>query len=213
MPVSEAVNDDLVDRATREMNGEDVGWMPDGPARIGGRTAFERGYDVGKHDVNDAREDELREQMKHLQSQLEESEASLASYRESLDQELEWRAEREKHGDRTAARALANRKPKPLNRVVMDARFTVAERPLDVIEEIRKRYSPATAKSGFKASHYDVAGNEIWVRFDYTVCGGHPADVRRVLKKVTDAANVEVEGGVANVAVDVVSREPVEKAA
>ena len=93
------------------------------------------------------------------------------------------------------------RGPKPLNRVVFNVKATVSPDAEETLEAIKKRHGP-TKK--LRVTQGQVDGRDLWVQMEYTVRGGHPADVRRALSKCVADAGAEMVG---EPIIDVIERE------
>lgn len=83
--------------------------------------------------------------------------------------------------------ANAVKKSKPYNRVVFDLKATVAGDAATVLHTMAAMYGRARGGS-IRLTHGEVDANTLHVWIEYDVCGGHPADMRRMLAKVLKSA-------------------------
>jgi hypothetical protein len=92
--------------------------------------------------------------------------------------------QREKARKTERARAKGP-KHKPLNRVIMEATATVVPDAQGTLDAAMRRYGPDASRRSdkFKITDGEATGQTLRLRFDYTVKGGHPADVKRALER------------------------------
>lgn len=83
------------------------------------------------------------------------------------------------------------RKSKPYNRVVFDIKATITGDASSVLDTMIEMYGRALGGS-IRLTHGDADGNSLHAWVEYDVCGGHPADMRRMLARVLRHVGTEV---------------------
>ena len=87
------------------------------------------------------------------------------------------------------------------NRVIFDVKATISPDAEETLEAIKKRHGP-TKK--LRVTQELIEGQSLWIKMEYTVRGGHPADIRRALSKCVADAGAEMVG---EPIIDVIERE------
>jgi hypothetical protein len=141
---------------------------------------------------------EYERKVARLEAELSEARRQASRTEAQVREEYE-RKQREyqdlqrKHPSPAADRGAGIKRPKrkPLNRVIFDVKATIAPDAEGTFEAIKRRHGP-TKK--LRITHQSVEGQSLWIKMEYTVRGGHPADVRRALDKCLADAGATLVG-------------------
>jgi hypothetical protein len=117
---------------------------------------------------------------------LEKLEQELISLHSKVRREEYEREQQAKKREKAKARG-----PKPLNRVVFDVKATISPDAQGTYEAFKKRYHPPQR---MYPTRVGIDGQNLWMWVEYTVKGGHPADIRRALRKCVADAGAALVG-------------------
>jgi hypothetical protein len=146
-----------------------------------------------------------REKIETYERKIERLEEELAEVRRRANRTEEQVREEYEHQRREYAefqrkypspaidKATGIRRPKrkPLNRVIFDVKATISPDAEGTFEAFKKRYHPPRS---MYPKRVGIDGQNLWMWVEYTVKGGHPADVRRALSKCLADAGAEMVG-------------------